>query len=370
MKPLRILRTLRNYLCYCGIEKEEYNALKKEAYISNFRVWRILHYLMALMFSLLIAASYFSGLMGGDRVYYLVGLLYSWLAIGLFFVLKRDSILAQFLIYATIVFLFVYSSFVSQNNPESPAVTFIVLLLITPMFMIDKPYFMIFVLSAASTVFLVWMHAVKPSGVWEVDVANVVPFTLLGIFLHIISNSIRIREFVLTRQLGIQRDTDELTGLKNKAALTREINAYLRSPSDRRGILLLLDIDRFKAINDTYGHDAGDGVIRRLGEFLRDICSPEMIVGRFGGDEFVVFVRDSDDPALARRLGEDIVSGAAETVPLPNPEEQLCVSVGVALYHGLETNYSEIFNKADTAMYMAKANPTCKVCFYQKAEPA
>ena len=79
-----------------------------------------------------------------------------------------------------------------------------------------------------------------------------------------------IKEFVLIRKINIQKDTDEMTGLMNKSALTHEINEYLAKPTSEHGIIFLHDIDHFKSINDTYGHDAGDIVIRRLGLFLAE----------------------------------------------------------------------------------------------------
>ena len=85
------------------------------------------------------------------------------------------------------------------------------------------------------------MHSVKEPDIWAVDVINVVIFTIVGIFLNIIADSVRIREFVLTRKLNIQKDTDELTGLKNKAALIREVNAILHNGKTDKGVLFVMD---------------------------------------------------------------------------------------------------------------------------------
>ena len=280
---MKVFETVRNYICYCGIEKDEYNALKKkDAYVSNYNVWRVLHFLMTVLFGLLFAGSFFSYLLEMNRVFYLAALIYSATALFFFFKLKKDSLAAQLIIYLSISMLFLFGGFVTQNKPEIPATTFIALLLITPMFMIDKPYFMAIELCTASIVFLVWMRGVKSYEVWRYDLINVVIFTAVGIFLHIVANSIRIKEFVLTRKINIQKDTDEMTGLKSKAALTREINEYLKDESTDKGILLLMDVDKFKSINDTYGHDAGDHVISQLGGFLGGMFTGKEIVVLFG----------------------------------------------------------------------------------------
>ena len=360
---MKTLRIIRNYICYCGIGKDEFNAVKKDAYISNFGVWHVLHCLMVAVFglmfvnSLLLPDVLLSNLLRTNRILYLIALVYSAAATCAFFILKKDSLIAQLLIYLSISLLFVFGGMISQNSPQAPAVTFIVLLLITPMFMIDKPFFMAFELCAAAVIFLVWMHAVKPPEVWQYDLVDVTTYTIIGIFLHVIANSIRIREFVLTRKINIQKDLDELTGLKNKDALTREINAYLADPSADRGLMFILDVDRFKSINDTFGHDVGDSVIHQLGLMLGGLFSSDDIVGRFGGDEFIVFLKGTDDPEAARKAAQDMIAGAAEHVAMPEGAQKVSVSIGIAVYHGAEKNYSEIFKKADTALYRSKADP-------------
>ena len=353
---MNLLRVLRNYYFYCGIEKDEYKAIKKDAYISNYEIWKFLHFLMLATFGILYIASMFITLLESNRNYYLFAFAYSAVAIALFFLLKKDSIAAQLLIYLSISILFLFGGFLSKNNPTSIGTTFIVFLLLMPMFMIDKPFFMTIELCSASTIFLIWMHGVKPHDVWLSDLVDIVIFTIVGNFLNIIANSIRIKEFVLKREISRQKDTDELTGLKNKGALTREINAFLTDKAADKGILFVMDVDRFKSINDTYGHDVGDNVIVQLANYLAVRFPTKEITGRFGGDEFIVFIKHTDDLATACSIANDVVSGVSEHVSLPDPKQQVVISIGIAIYRGQERNYSELFNKADTALYQAKAD--------------
>ena len=364
---MKALKKLCDYFFYCGIGKDKYNKIKKDAYVSNFNVWRILHVLIAVVFLFLFIVSLFDGPMVVNRWFYLASLIYFCLTSVLFFFLKKDSLVAQLLIYLSISLMFVFGCLITQNKPDSPAVTFIAILLVAPMFMIDKPFFMIIELCSASAVFLVWMHGVKPHEVWLYDLMNVIPFTIVGCFLNVIANAIRIREFVLTREIQIQKDTDELTGLKNKGALTREINEFLADDSNNKGIMFLMDADHFKSINDTYGHDAGDQVIAQLGEYLRSKFDSNDVAGRFGGDEFIIFIKDNDDMNAAIKIAEEIVSGASEKVRIPDTDQKITVSVGIFIYKGLEKNYSEIVKKADKAMYMAKADPERKYCLYEES---
>ena len=265
---MKVLKSLRNYFLYCGIEKEEYEAIKKDVYVSNFSIWRILHFFMASVFLALFISSLMSKMLRVNSFFYLMAFLYSAAGIAYFFLLKRDSKIAKLLMYLSMSLLFLFGCFISRNNAYVPATTFIALLLIAPMFVIDRPIYMTVELCAASTVFLVWMHAVKEHDIWAVDVVNVVIFTVVAVFLNIIADSVRIREFVLTRKINIQKDTDELTGLKNKGALIREVNAVLHDGSTNKGALFVMDVDKFKSINDTFGHDVGDDVIVQFGTIL------------------------------------------------------------------------------------------------------
>ena len=363
---MKVLRIIRDYLCYCGISKEEYGAVKKEAYISNFKIWRVLHCLMSVIFTFLFVNALFDSLLKTNIWIYLSFAIYSLVsAVFFIFIMKKNSLIAQFWIYLSITLLLVFGCLLTLNNAEHPSTTFIVMLLITPLFMVDKPYFMGIELAVASVIYLVWMHGVKAPLIFKMDLVNVIAFSVSAFFIHVISNSIRIREFVLTRKINIQKDTDDLTGLKNKGALTREIDAFLVGGKNDKGILFILDIDRFKAINDTYGHGVGDDVIRDLGAYLRDYFTGDEIVGRFGGDEFVFFKKGSDDGALAETIAREVVAGVSEKVTLPDGAAKVSASIGIALYHGEEKNYSDLFTKADKALYEVKSK---RIDHYKIAE--
>ena len=364
----KILRTLRNYICYCGIEKEEFKAVKKDAYRSNFEVWRVLHLLMVLAFGILFIFSVCSPFVKDNECFYLGAFIYSALASVLFFFLKKDSLIAQLLIYLSISLLFLFGAFITQNKPHAPAISFIAFLLITPMFMIDRPYYMSFELICASAVFLIWMYQIKDREIWKADLMNTIIFTIVGIVIHILVNSSRIKEFVLIKKINKQKDTDELTGLKNKAALTVKINKFMNNSSNNKGILFILDINYFKTINDTYGHDVGDVVLKDLGIYLKKKFHNKEIVGRFGGDEFVIFLKNMDDVNEATKIASEIVDETSEQIKLPTEEVKFSVGVGVAIYQGKEKNYSELFKKADIALYKTKANRKKHYAIYQEAE--
>ena len=361
-----VLRKIRNYFCYCGIEKEQFRQVKKDAYRSNFEMWRILHIVMDVAFGLLFIFSISNSFAADNTWFYLGAFIYSAVASVFFFVLKKDSLIAQLLIYLSISVLLLFGCFITSNKPNAPAITFIAFLLITPLFMIDKPYFMSLELVVASTVFLVWMHFIKQPEIWKADLMNTIIFTLVGIMIHVVVNSFRIKEFVLIKEINKQKDIDELTGLKNKAALTRKINEFFADDNNNKGLLFVLDVDYFKSINDKYGHDVGDVVLQKLGKYLKEKFPNDEIVGRFGGDEFIIFLRNVDDLKQADRIAREITSETPELIKLPTDEVKFGISVGVAIYKGKEKNYSEIFKKADIALYKTKADRKIHYNIYQE----
>ena len=364
---MKLLKKIRNYFCYCGLEKDEYYEVKKSAYISNFEIWRILHLMMAIIFLVLSIASFINDFMGMNKWFYVGALAYSLMATLLFFFIKKkDALWPQFVIYLSISVLFLFGCFVTSNKPEVPAISFIAFLVITPMFMIDKPYFMSLELIVASTVYLVWMYFIKDPAVFKMDLANIIIFTFVGIFIHVIANSIRIKEFMLIRVINIQKDTDELTGLKNKAALTREIGEFVESSDENKGLFFVVDINYFKVINDTYGHDEGDVILKKLGKYFKEKFVNDEIVGRFGGDEFIIFIKNTDDVEYAKKIALEVYEEVKEAIKLPNGKDSLTISIGVAIYQGQEKHYSDIFKKADVALYKTKDDRSLKYSIYKQ----
>lgn len=362
---MKFFRTIRNYLCSCGIDKDLYKSVKKNAYISNFEVWRFLHILMDVLFAALFTVAMINDFVGINKWFYLGALVYSGIATIFFFILRKDSLGGQLLIYLSMSVMFLFAAFITQNKPETPAISFMAFILIAPMFMIDKTYFMIIELVAASSIFLGWMYVVKPHDIWMMDLVNTIIYTIVGIFIHIIACSIRIKEFVLIRKINMQKDIDELTGLKNKAALTRAINKFVKDENDNKGIFIVLDIDYFKKFNDTYGHDMGDSILHQLGAYFRQKFVKDEIVGRFGGDEFIIFIKNAYEEDYAKELAMEIVNETRDAIKLPS-EEPFSVSMGIAIYRGTEQNYSAVFKKADIALYKTKANRKIKYSIYEE----
>jgi diguanylate cyclase (GGDEF)-like protein len=149
-----------------------------------------------------------------------------------------------------------------------------------------------------------------------------------------------------------QADTDHLTGLPNRRALAAQMHGLTRDR--RRAALILLDLDGFKAVNDGLGHDAGDELLRRLGDRLRPALRPEDVLYRLGGDEFAVLLPDAPAGAAddcARRI-HDLVCRPVELGGVP---VQVGASLGIAATPDQAATIEELLRCADRAMYEAKA---------------
>jgi diguanylate cyclase (GGDEF)-like protein len=162
---------------------------------------------------------------------------------------------------------------------------------------------------------------------------------------------------------------DPLTGLHNRARLEDELELQLAHAqrSGRGGAVLWLDLDRFKEINDSLGHVAGDDVLRTVAGRLQAQVRGDTLVSRLGGDEFAFLMPDVDaDTALliASRL-LDAVRG--EPYAVSGHSLRLCASAGVVLFpeHGCEAE--DILSMADLAMYQAKEQGRDRVCLYDPA---
>lgn len=167
--------------------------------------------------------------------------------------------------------------------------------------------------------------------------------------------------------------TDELTGLHNRRyffeSAKEQIALGLRQ--ECKIACLLMDIDHFKRANDTYGHAAGDEILRKMGRLLNSCRREGEILARFGGEEFVIclFNADSETALLAAERFRHLIKSYDFSSRI-YPERQITVSVGVAIYPQLSTiSIDELVKMADKAMYQSKANGRDRVTIYEESAP-
>jgi diguanylate cyclase (GGDEF)-like protein len=180
------------------------------------------------------------------------------------------------------------------------------------------------------------------------------------------------------RKLEEQSITDSLTGLKNRRFFDERLNEEFRR-AQRYGdylSLIMIDLDHFKAVNDRYGHPAGDSVLREAAGLVRGSIRDPDICARYGGEEFAVILPKTHmSGALAvaeriwRELGDKHYAMPAGQAPAAPPPVRVTASLGVAFYPSKDISSGELLLRfADQALYQAKRAGRNTICLYQ-AQP-
>lgn len=175
---------------------------------------------------------------------------------------------------------------------------------------------------------------------------------------HLLGRAIRYaieRKFAEV-QLSHQALHDPLTGLANRALLMERLAQALARTERRPSsvAVLFLDIDRFKTINDNFGHEVGDSVLACIGDRLRKALRPEDMASRFGGDEFVVLCEDLEDDRHVVTIAERIGRSISEPISLEAGEVVVTTSIGIAAARGIGDRPEVLLRDADAAVYRAK----------------
>jgi diguanylate cyclase (GGDEF)-like protein len=179
--------------------------------------------------------------------------------------------------------------------------------------------------------------------------------TVLGVAIALTLLVILVRDLIV--EITVQSRTDKLSGLLNRRGFEEGRDEVMRRRS-RNGLpvsLVLCDLDRFKGINDSYGHSVGDEVILTFAQLLKRVAAEHHVVGRVGGEEFAILLPGTN-LAAARIMAEGIrMAYSAAVVPGISPETSLTASFGVAEASRGETA-EDLFRRADHALYEAKSS--------------
>ncbi len=159
---------------------------------------------------------------------------------------------------------------------------------------------------------------------------------------------------------------DTLTGLANRHSMEKRLSVLLTAykAAKRSCALLMLDLDRFKQVNDTLGHPAGDELLKQVAQRLRSIIGDKGEIGRLGGDEFQVILPDMDDRGQLGELAQRLIQMVSQPYSIDGSRAIIGTSVGVAIapYDGLESD--ELVSSADLALYAAKGGGRGQFRFY------
>ncbi len=168
---------------------------------------------------------------------------------------------------------------------------------------------------------------------------------------------------VYSEKLSLQAATDSLTNLPNRRKITSVVQEALENYSKNKKDnfhVILLDIDHFKKVNDTYGHSAGDTVIKEVSNYMSDQLVSRGLVGRFGGEEFLAILNEKEKK-LSLKIAEKIRMGISD-LEIKHEKLRLKVTVSMGISSCLEQNiFDSLVDLADERLYQAKESGRNKV---------
>ncbi|MHA7776988.1 putative bifunctional diguanylate cyclase/phosphodiesterase [Roseibium sp. M-1] len=170
-------------------------------------------------------------------------------------------------------------------------------------------------------------------------------------------------------RLKHQAEHDDLTGVANRAKLSAYLQEHLagvREGSGRIGVILF-DLDHFKDINDSYGHGAGDAVLRHAAAAMTAVIGKDGLVARIGGDEFIAVVADPTSPDQMEAIGKRLLEGLEKPLRIDHRNLKVAGSVGLVLADTSRVSASELINRADIALYTAKRSGRSQISWYTDA---
>lgn len=271
--------------------------------------------------------------------------------------------LLYFEIFLTLIFGVVVGNF---GNNNILAVSYHVLLVVLPLFLCDSPWridvlYIIFLFP-----FLYTSYLFKSHRIFVYDLMNGVIYTILGIFVNTAVEINHFESFNNRCLVKKQYDTDDLTGALTKHAFEHRVQEELRK-TNNVGIFMMFDIDNFKSINDTLGHAIGDYFISNTGRIILKHCRQTDIIGRFGGDEFVIFMPGCDSVALIDKKAKEFMTSLKTYFNQTMSYDKFSISIGCTIYNDHSKTYKELFNEIDTALYEAKNKGKDQYCIYKQA---
>jgi diguanylate cyclase (GGDEF)-like protein len=171
----------------------------------------------------------------------------------------------------------------------------------------------------------------------------------------------------LKEELRFQAYHDPLTGLANRALFVEEVERQLTDRPSELPVVLFVDVDDFKLVNDSFGHATGDALLTEIGERLRGCVRADDLAARLGGDEFGILLLDDPQLTRAQRVAERIMSALQSPFAIQGKQLRVGASIGIAASHGGVEAPQELLRNADVAMYTAKSRGKGQAAVFEPA---
>lgn len=182
----------------------------------------------------------------------------------------------------------------------------------------------------------------------------------LTVFLRNLDDEITKKE-----QLRLIASTDSLTGILNRKSVIEKITECITGyGQELNHALLFLDLDQFKQANDTFGHIEGDNILKHTAQVLKSLFRKDDIIGRLGGDEFLILLKNIATAGEAVALTSKILNAPSYTHD--GFQFRITYSIGITMYEGNGKSFEQLYYEADKAMYLAKRRGRSQIAVYEK----
>lgn len=340
-----LFNDFRNKINYAGLEKETYQSIEDymvDYNIKNLRVISIAAAIYALVFILLIRFKFLTDSLIIPYTYlFVVSVAYYVLSP---FVSKRSTATRRLVYYFFMLLFFIFGQAVGTIFSSGAAVTFNVMLFMLAFLPDTSRYTVPFIVINVVLFNVMVTYSDKSSVTLFNDRFNSVIFGIMSIYFNFRISRRSITQVADQQKAEREKDYDGLTKLFNKTGAERRISDLLKDHV--KGYLIVIDIDHFKQVNDQNGHLYGDYIIQSVARLLKKSFREDDIISRFGGDEFVIFVKNADRHIIVERMH-------AFYQQLTSLDHITC-SAGLAESH--DNSYEELFEEADQALYKVKKN--------------
>lgn len=367
----KFIKKGKAFLLRNSVSAFEFDCVHSEVNKTNKNLLQICSFVTALLFFLLSLFSlvfFRSTAFRSFFEYFAAFFVFLFFYFAISFLPEKKIHLVTPLMYGFIISLSLYSIYIGIfNNLHNSDVVFFVFAFAFPLIFVDRFQRIFSVSFFLNLLFCLSSLFFKEFPRSRSDVFYSVIFYFMSMLPNLYLTKIRIREFSLRQIIESERDTDELTGLLNKAALIREAKKNINAT--KNGILIIMDLDYFKNVNDTYGHFTGDNVLKMVSVVIRQIFRSSDVMGRFGGDEFIVFMANTQRTDIAMQRCNQLLEKLNSTKIFPNdPNNNTTIhaSLGFVLY-SCENDFDSLFKKADKALYQAKKDGKDRACQYDSS---
>lgn len=240
-------------------------------------------------------------------------------------------------------------------HPDTPSVYFPLFLIMGPVLFILPMFLQLAVVSSGFLAFVALALNFKSAACLHHDLFEASTAFIFSVIVILLLLQFRLQTETLKNKYYLKSKTDQLTSLLNKMAWMTDARHYILSKKkNEHYAVLFIDIDNFKKINDTFGHMEGDRLLSEVADTLKNVCRRDDILGRFGGDEFIILLKRIESEDQASQKAETILDTLSSSVG--NPAGRVTCSIGVCCNLQDHGNIDTVMKAADQALYSAKRN--------------